>query len=373
MSNKIAPYQIFFPLGILNALLAVGVWLVQGLGLFAAPAVLVHSRLIAGGFLWSFITGFLMTAVPRMTGTQPATLAEYLIASLLMGVLTISSWIIDGQWFYAGAMALTAFLLVYAVRRVLRATKPVPVFFSHVIVGMGLALTGAFFYREDDSLLGMHLYHLGAVLLLVLGIGTRFFSFLSGLPSIFEDAAHKRERITFHLMGVAVAVLLYVAGKGVSIAYLGLFFLTLAYLLFVWKVFRKSARPSPLKIGARIVASLIPLSFFLCWLEPANFLTWFHLLFLGCFSLITFSVATRVTLAHGSYPLELEMRSPSLWVFLSFLVCAVAARVLYGLVDISARQSVLHIAAGFWILALASWCYGFLVRIWKSGQAKASC
>ena len=55
-----APYQIFFPIGVLASLLAVGVWFVQGLNWFSSPVLLIHSKLIMGGFLWSFIVGFLM-------------------------------------------------------------------------------------------------------------------------------------------------------------------------------------------------------------------------------------------------------------------------------------------------------------------------
>jgi hypothetical protein len=217
---------------------------------------------------------------------------------------------------------------------------------------------------------------MGSTLLLVLGIGTRFFSFLSGLPSVFETSDLARiYRWSFHALGLSVAGLLFLAGRGVTPAYLGLSVVALIYLFFIWKVQRRSSRPSALKIAVRIVAAMIPLSFFLSWLFPAYYLTWFHLVFIGCFAMMTLSVATRVTLAHGAYPLELEIKSQALWYFVSLMSLALVYRILYGLTnEPMIKKSLLHLAATFWILALLAWAHSFLVRILVSGkESKPAC
>jgi uncharacterized protein involved in response to NO len=374
MNDRLAPYQVFFPLGILYALVAVGVWILPASGGLAVPAILLHPRLIAGGFLWCFISGFLMTAVPRMTGTESARIWEYVAALALLLSQGLGFWSIDGRNSYIADMLLIAFLVAYAGRRLRRSRRKVPVFFSHVGLGMALGIAGAYAYLRGNSLLGIHLYHVGAVLLLVLGIGTRFFSFLSGLPSAFEDGSPARARGLFHGLGILAALLLWLAGTGLRSAYLGLFFVTLIYLFFVWKVQRRSARPSALKYGVRGVALMIPLSFLGAWFDPANFIAWFHLLFIGCFSLLTFSVATRVTLAHGSYPVDLETKSRGLWVFLTFLALALVARFSYAFLNGEYRELALRLAVVFWICAVISWCYSFLSKIWKPGpEAKAAC
>ena len=171
-----------------------------------------------------------------------------------------------------------------------------------------------------------------------------------------------------------MGILLYLAGQGVTVSYLGLAVVSLVYLFKIWQIQRPSARPSALKYGVRIVAAMIPASFFLIWLQPLMFVTWFHLLFIGCFGLITFAVATRVILAHGSYSIDLEMKSPALWCLVTFLVLGIISRVLYGFSDGMWRTSYLHLAATFWIFAVMSWSWAFLARIFKPGpQAKASC
>lgn len=372
--KHLAPYQLFFPLGILNAILAVGVWFVQNLGWFETPALLIHSKLIVGGFLWSFIVGFLMTAVPRMTGTLSANNYEYLFASALLMGQTIFSWQLDARFFYANQIVLTLFLVVYSGRRILKMTKPPPIFFSHVGMAMILAILGSYFHFVGNSLMGIHLYHLGAVLLLVLGIGTRFFSFLSGLPSAFESVTAAKLRWMFHGAGISIGAFLYLAGRGITEAYLALSLISLIYLFNIWQIQRPSDRPSALKYGVRLVAAMIPLSFFMTWLQPSMFITWFHLLFMGCFGLITFAVATRVTLAHGSYSTDLEMKSPALWCLVVFLALGIVSRILYGFSSGLWKTSYLHFAATFWILAVASWCWTFLPKIFKPGpQAKPSC
>ncbi|MCO5142392.1 MAG: NnrS family protein [Oligoflexia bacterium] len=369
-----APYQIFFPIGILNAMLAVGIWFVQNLNWFSTPAIFIHAKLIVGGFLWSFITGFLMTAIPRMTDTKSANVVEYMSSLFLICSLTIFSWKLDGRFFYFTQILLITFLLTYGARRILKAKKTIPVFFSHVGLAMALALVGSYYHYIGNSYMGIHLLHAGATLLLILGIGTRFFSFLSGLSSDFEENNKTWHKYIFHTLGILVSVSLFLAGSGMSIAYLSLAIFSLVYLFFIWKIYRSSNRPSALKHGVRIVAAAIPISFFLTWLEPGLYITWFHILFISCFSLITFSVATRVILAHGAYPTDLEMNSTALKYLVLFLFLGTISRILYAYTDGLWKTSCLHLAATLWFLAIICWGYAFFIKIFKPGpQSKPSC
>ncbi|MCO5113270.1 MAG: NnrS family protein [Bdellovibrionaceae bacterium] len=371
MRHHLAPYQIFFPIGTLCAIVAISVWFIQDLGWLSAPVLIIHSKLVMGGFIWSFIVGFLMTAVPRMTGTPSAHLAEYLCAFLLIVSLIVFSWMTTPQYYYVTHILLILFLLTYAGRRVLKSQKSIPVFFSHIILAMILTLLGAACYIKGQNYMGLHLYHMGPVLLLVLGIGTRFFSFLSGLPSIFEGSASDIKRLGFHTCGVLIAVFLFLAGRGLSWAYLPLFLLTLYYVIDVWKIFRPSSRPSALKYGVRVVALSIPLCFLLLWLKPLLFVTWMHILFIGCFTMITFAVATRVTLAHGAYPTDLELRSKVLWWMVGLLILALIARIFYGFTyDPMWRKSMMHSAATFWALAVIIWSVDYIRKIFKPGPMR---
>lgn len=370
--RKLAPYQIFFPIGVLCSALAVGVWLVQNFNWFSAPAILIHSKLIIGGFLWSFIIGFLMTAVPKMTGTPAAKRGEVVFGALLIASQIALSWVTDGRPFYVGQILVVLFIGYFAGTRMFKRTRALPVFFSHIVLAMLLALSGAVALFFGERLMGIHLFHVGTILLLILGIGTRFFSFLSGLPSEFEGLPPGRQ-LVFHLLGVLVAAQLVLAGAGVEVAYLGLAATTFVYLIQVWKVLRRSERPSSLKAAVRVVAFMIPLSFLLCWLEPVRFLAWLHLLFIGCFGLMTYAVATRVTLAHGGYSTNLEVRSRGLWLFVGLLLLSALTRVFYGVTEGEFKIHFLHMAAAFWLMAIGCWCYSFARRIIVPGNQGQTC
>jgi uncharacterized protein involved in response to NO len=363
-----APYQIFFPLGVLCALFGAGVWLFQDI-LFSAPIVLIHSRTLAGGFLWSFIVGFLMTAVPRMSGTESASRWEILLSLGLILIQIFQAWFVDPKWFFMTGALLVLFLAFYGGRRLYKSRMKPPIFFSHIGLAFLVALVGCYSYVFGDSSLGMLFYYVGPILLLILGIGTRFFSFLSGLPSEFENSKNRFKTPLFHLSGILMVLFLFLAGLRFDWAYLGLFVLSLSYLTFIWRIYRRSERPSPLKYGVRIVATSIPLSFFLCWLRPDLQITWLHFLFIGCFSLLTFSVATRVTLAHGAYPIDLELKTPVLWGLILLMGLSLGFRVSFGLYG---REGVgnhfLHLAVLFWMGAILAWCYSFFLRILKPGS-----
>lgn len=368
--KNLAPYQLLFPVGIFCALLAVAIWFIQDLQLFMTPVMLVHGKLVVGGFLWSFILGFLMTALPKMSGTASANTFEKLLALGFVFLQVFNSWNIDGRYFYGTQIVIVLFLIIFAARRLIVAKKTVPVFFSHIGLALVLAIAGCAYYFSGRTLMGLHLFHVGTVLLLVLGIGTRFYSFLSGLPSTFETSSSPSRRMLFHLMGVSIAALLFLAGSGQHWAYLALTILLSYYLITVWQVNRPSDRPSALKFAVRIVAASIPTSFFLCWLYPMHVVTYLHVLFIGCFTLITLGVATRVTLAHGSYSTDRETTSRALWILLVCILLALISRALYGHTTGDLKRSFLHLGGAFWFIGLAAWCYSFFLKIFKAGELK---
>ena len=166
---RFAPHQLFFPLGVLSSLIAVLVWILTPLRLFEAPALFIHSKLIFGGFLWSFITGFLMTAVPKMTGTRAASPLEVGISLVLVLLLIVQSLSLQSSPFYFTHAALMVWLSAFAARRFFARVKPVPVFFSHVGLAFLSGLLGCYYMIKGPYLVGVHLYHVGALLLLVLG------------------------------------------------------------------------------------------------------------------------------------------------------------------------------------------------------------
>src|SRR5436190_23904788 len=102
------PYRILFPLGILLGVMGVSVWPLYYFGLTEGYSGRAHAFVQTDGFLYSFIVGFLLTAIPRFTGTEPPSLSvQYVLAA----VVAASALAFEFHFFVAGQ---SAFLVAHA-------------------------------------------------------------------------------------------------------------------------------------------------------------------------------------------------------------------------------------------------------------------
>src|SRR6266516_2678 len=78
------PYRIFFPLGILLGVMGVSIWPLYYFGITEGYSGRAHAFVQTDGFLYAFIAGFLLTAIPRFTGTEaPSRRIQYALAAIL--------------------------------------------------------------------------------------------------------------------------------------------------------------------------------------------------------------------------------------------------------------------------------------------------
>ena len=78
------PYRIFFPLGIILGMFGVSIWPLYYYGLTPGYSGRAHAFVQTDGFLFAFIAGFLLTAIPRFTGTQaPSRRVQYVLAAIV--------------------------------------------------------------------------------------------------------------------------------------------------------------------------------------------------------------------------------------------------------------------------------------------------
>src|SRR5213593_2524576 len=79
------PYRLFFPLGILIGVMGVSIWPLYYFGIIEGYSCRAHAFVQTDGFLYAFIAGFLLTAIPRFTGTQaPSRRIQYVLAAMLI-------------------------------------------------------------------------------------------------------------------------------------------------------------------------------------------------------------------------------------------------------------------------------------------------
>ncbi len=74
------PYRVFFPLGLLLAWCGVVHWLLHGLGVLPDYRPVFHAITQIQGFMMCFAVGFLLTAIPRRTGTAPPASWQVILA-----------------------------------------------------------------------------------------------------------------------------------------------------------------------------------------------------------------------------------------------------------------------------------------------------
>src|ERR1041385_5916340 len=134
------PYRLFFPLGIILGLLGVSIWPLYYYGRTPGYSGRAHAFVQTDGFLYAFIIGFLLTAIPRFTGTEPQSLpVQYLLAAVVAGL----AWGVEFLVFVlrqTGFLFAHAMLMALAIRRFLRRRQDPPDTF--VLAGLGL-LSGA--------------------------------------------------------------------------------------------------------------------------------------------------------------------------------------------------------------------------------------
>jgi uncharacterized protein involved in response to NO len=144
---------------------------------------------------------------------------------------------------------------------------------------------------------------------------------------------------------------------------------TIFYLAATVPFHRQSWPPRTAQVAAQLalLALVAGLIFPLFW--PAQRVAGLHVIFLGGFSLITFTIATRVVLGHSGNEALLESRLPSLQAATLLLLAGAVLRVAG---DFSpARSGMLNAASYLWMAAAAIWGFSILPKVrlpgWKKG------
>ena len=173
------PYRIFFPLGIILGACGVSIWPLYYYGFIESYSGRAHAFMQTDGFLYAFVAGFLLTAIPRFTGTQPPSLRTQYVLAVIIAAAALAA---EFQYFAAGLTGFIAahvMLVVLAVRRFIRRQQDPPATFSLIGIGLmsgiiaGLINAGISLGLIPPSwdVLGKRLLTEGMVLLLVLGVG----------------------------------------------------------------------------------------------------------------------------------------------------------------------------------------------------------
>jgi uncharacterized protein involved in response to NO len=368
------PYRLFFPLGIVLGVAGASIWPAYAAGLTGTYSGRAHAFVQAEGFLYAFVVGFLLTAIPRFTGTAaPGRPVQLGLGALLV----VASASFELRAFVSGHLAFAAAhltLIALAARRFRRRTQQPPDTFA--LVGTGIACGAAAALVNTAvaldviaptwDLLGRRLLTEGMVLLLVLGVGgflgPRLLGFAQ-MPLVQIGAPRPRRRIgRYRAAGVALT-LTVVLEYGADTPWLAYprAVIASAVLLLTVRLWRAPAVRTTLSWCVWTACWLVIAALWLAAAAPAHRVESLHVLFMGGFTLLILAVGTRVTLSHGGHDLAAERRSWPLRIGMATGLVALAARVGAGFAQDSFFEH-LAWAAAFWIVGVGLWG-AYLVRL----------
>jgi len=384
------PYRLFFPLGIAIGIAGVAIWPVYYFGLSSGYSGRSHAFVQSTGFVYAFVIGFLLTAIPRFTNTEgPGRPIQFVLA----GMLLTSSAAFEFRNERIGHIVflLTQCLVLYLVAvRFVRRRNPPPATFP--LIGMGL-LAGAIsaiinmgiswgLLSPKLDVLGKRSLTEGMILLLVLGVGGFLGPRLLGLRQLpdFPKIGTLSDETGLSWLERHETAIFVVSGFvliGTLVAEYAFLLRPAAYVrtIVATTIIAAKIRPWQLPAVRSTLAWCVWLSFLFLtiglWVSvvaAAYRVEFLHIVFIGGFTLLILSVGMRVTLSHGGHSLAAEKRSWPLRIGIIAVIIAMLARVGATFAPNSFFEH-LAIAALLWIAALAVWGY-YLVRLLQSDQGK---
>ena len=368
------PYRVFFPLGMLCGLAGVAIWPLYSFGLTATYSGRSHGLVQVFGFLYAFIAGFLLTAVPRFTGTEPPSLATQLSLAGMLLVAAVSS---ELRAFAAATVAFVAahaMLFTLVLRRFARRKQNPPPTFVYIGLGLVAGAAGALLMSgvtlelipASWDLLGKRLLTEGMVMLLVLGVGGFLGPRLLGFappPSHELPLESSVSSVVASSIAGAVILIALIAGYGFDLSRMG-YVRALVVSIVMFRSLQLRRRPvlrTTVSWAIWIAHWTIAIGVWVVAAAPRYRADFLHILFIGGFSLLILAIATRVTLSHGGHDLVQERRSWPLRIGITCMLVAMLARLGAPFTGTS-YFSHLEWASLLWIAGILVWGGG-IVRL----------
>ncbi|MDO8580066.1 MAG: NnrS family protein [Candidatus Omnitrophota bacterium] len=382
------PYRLFFPFGVWMGVVGISPWLLYAMGLTKTYSGFFHSSMLTLVYLNCFIIGFLLTFIPRFTGTFYANRAE--LFSFLFLFIGIAVFLRQEQWAAAQMVYLgwLTLLLVFLMRRIPHRKneggKPpmeliwIPVAILHAFVGTMLMLLVHWQIVPPWILkVGRPMMEQGFLMSIVLGIGGFLIPRIlgtyqaqssggccGGCACSAKKISATKKAVVFHLIcaGVLFASFWLQGLEWTRLSYV--FQGMVATAEFLWT--------RTLPKYPRDAGFYGKLSWVSCWMIvvglwgaavfPKYSIEMLHITFIGGFSLMTFAIATMVVLSHGGEAEQLKKPIWVLWVVLGAILFTLFKR-LAVIFFPGAFFKMLGIASSAWIIGALVWLIYIFPRL----------
>ena len=361
------PYRLLFPLGVALSWAGVLPWLLFALGIIGAWVPVFHAMAQVEGFLACIAAGFLLTMIPRRTATAPASAWEVAaLAAAPVGAATLAwleRWALSQVFWLAFLIVLSQFALRRFRARTAAQRVPasfVLVVFALVLGAAGAVLAGVGAARQDEGLWWLHEVGRGLVLqgvlsCLVIGVGTLIVPHVTRGDAPVELRSAPATRLLYLLAGLVFAASFFVEalvsvriGFAVRAAVVALAFVPGA------KLWRPPTVPGIHRRLLWLGSWALPLGYLLATIFPEYRKACLHVVFIGCFAVMVFSIALHVALTHAGQVEQLGRRRLGPILLGVLLACALLGRLLVDL-DPSRPRLWLGCAAASFVCATILW------------------
>lgn len=352
------PYRLFFLLGTIALFVGLIIWILPLIDdqLYFGR---MHAHYMIGIFLLSFVIGFLMTAIPRMSNSRPASHKEMLLQLMpMLFAAFFGLYQINERPFFLSLVIALVILFRFASVRIIKAPQVIPDVFPMVLVGLFSGLAGALFNFFDYTEIGNRLFYLNFVLALCVGIGARL------LPMIMNvKCSYSAKTSEFLLIGalltLACFIEVYVSenfGNAIRA-------MTMTAVFFRhWKAHLFEGPTSSVAWGLRFAAFSMLFGSIGLWLFPSFRLEALHIIYVSGFGLLTIMVASRVILAHGNHDLKLEFGNWFIKIPMTLIILAGVTRVSAAFLPAVYEQHLAYAAISF-LSGCLLWSYFFLPKL----------
>jgi len=380
------PYRLLFPLGALLAWAGVLHWLLHAVGLLEDYQPVFHAITQIQGFMMCFAVGFLFTAIPRRTGTAAPAAWQMAVAVVAPVGTTVAAWYERWELTQIFWLALITVLASFAIRRFVSskaARRPpnsfiwIPLSFAMGVGGsVTIAVAGAlgqeYFWLHD---LGKLFILQGMFVGLIVGVGGMVLPLLTRGEAPPDAGSTRRDRLVrlAHVGAAAALVSTFWVENQVSQRW-GLSLraaVTLAVLLFSARIWRLPSVPGWHRRLVWLSAWMIPAGYTLAAIFPLEMKAGLHVVFIGSFALMAFSVGLHVTLAHGGYQRLVRARLWQVPAFGGLFLLAMAFRIL---VDFDRARFFLWIglSAASFLIGTLFWGWLVVPRLLRSPRPDES-
>lgn len=351
-------YRPLFLSGWIYAMAGVLVWLLASMGWIQTYPVQYHTQWMIGGFLMSFISGFLMTAIPRFLSAKPASPTEIGL-SLTSIFLTVccSAW----RFSLIFLMLSLVLLIVFIFRRKISSKAQPPPFFPFILFALSVATLGTFgLLLPSFVILPAWVTHFSRQLLysafiqsLVLGIGSRLIPALTGQITNPFILMQKKKQFLAALAGFILSWPLEMISYkfGLFLRCCSIFYIAKEY----WMIFQPPLKNGFLAISLWLAAWGFVLGQMGLLLSDTYQKDIQHLTFILGFGLLTFLISIRVGLAHGGHGTSTE--KTSLWIPSMGLLMLLTAVLRWSLAWLPQKMNsgILIMTSLLWICACLIW------------------